>query len=159
MLLSELASTDLTDALLQDRKPSFPPTIWEHMEPGSVWWESVPGTKSLGSVLSTLSEMSLYRHELQKGVQVFVDKAQAFERVLQPTYSMLSSSNGDAEQDLFHPVATATLSLFFIQLDDGLAWSYRMGDQNSNKVASWATTNSEGLRLEDTHFRSEQQSI
>ncbi|KAI5371386.1 hypothetical protein J4E82_009916 [Alternaria postmessia] len=48
---------------------------------------------------------------------------------------------------------------FFIQLDDGLAWSHRMGDQNSNTVASWATANSEGLRVEDIHFRSERQSL
>ncbi|KNG47518.1 wlm domain-containing protein [Stemphylium lycopersici] len=48
---------------------------------------------------------------------------------------------------------------FFIQLDDGLAWSHRMGDQNSNAVASWATANAQGLRVEDIHFRSERQSL
>lgn len=124
MLLSELASTDLTDALLQDREPSFPPTIWEHMEPGSVWWESISGTKSLGSVLSTLSEMSIYHHRLQNGIEICVDKVQAFERALQPTYSMLASPNGDAEQDLFHPVATASLSLVRCFQHAGLIYLY-----------------------------------
>jgi hypothetical protein len=51
------------------------------------------------------------------------------------------------------------LTQFFIQLDDGLAWSHRMGDQNANTVASWALANSKGLRVEDIHFRSERQSL
>lgn len=48
---------------------------------------------------------------------------------------------------------------FFIQLDDGLVWSHRMGDQNSNTVASWATANSIHLSVEEIHFRSERQSL
>ncbi|KAH7095525.1 hypothetical protein FB567DRAFT_31896 [Paraphoma chrysanthemicola] len=48
---------------------------------------------------------------------------------------------------------------YFIQLDDGLAWSHRMGDQNANTVASWATANSNGLTVKDIHFRSERQSL
>lgn len=59
MLLSEFASTDLTDALLQDRPPSFPAIVWNCMEARSVWWQTVPGSTSLGSVLSILADMSL----------------------------------------------------------------------------------------------------
>ncbi len=124
MLLSELASTDLTDALLQDRKPSFPATIWEHMESGSVWWESVPGTKSLGSVLSTLAEMGFYRHELQNGAEVSVERVEAFERALQPAYSMLACPDGDAGQDLLYTVATASLSLVRCFQHAGLIYLY-----------------------------------
>ncbi|CAG7561884.1 unnamed protein product [Fusarium equiseti] len=64
---------------------------------------------------------------------------------------------------------------FFIQLDDGLHWSHRMGDQNSNEVAckplitatnptltdssAWETANDKGLTIEDLYFRSERQSL
>ncbi|KAG9196824.1 hypothetical protein G6514_003946 [Epicoccum nigrum] len=48
---------------------------------------------------------------------------------------------------------------YFIQLDDGLAWSHRMGDQNANTVASWATADSKNLKIADIHFRSERQSL
>jgi hypothetical protein len=129
MLLSELASTDLTDALLQDRRPSFPAIIWRHMEAGSVWWESVPGTNSLGSVLFTMAEMSFYRHKLQNGTDACVQKEQAFERALQPTYSMLdyaaeSCPGGDVGKQLFHPVATASLSLIRAFQHAGLIYLY-----------------------------------
>lgn len=50
-------------------------------------------------------------------------------------------------------------SQFFIQLDDGLHWSHRMGDQNSQQVASWATADSTNLKIEEIHFRSERQSL
>ncbi|KAH6969237.1 hypothetical protein DER45DRAFT_497425 [Fusarium avenaceum] len=48
---------------------------------------------------------------------------------------------------------------FFIQLDDGLHWSHRMGDQSSNEVASWESANNKGLTIEDLYFRSERQSL
>jgi hypothetical protein len=48
---------------------------------------------------------------------------------------------------------------YFIQLDDGLAWSHRMGDQNSLSVASWATADSKNLTINEIHFRSERQSL
>jgi hypothetical protein len=129
MLLSEMASTDLTDALLQDRKPSFSITIWELMEVGSVWWESVPGTPSLGSVLSTLAAMSFYRQELQNGADACIDEAQAFERALQPTYSMLDptlarNAGTEAETDIYHPAATAAHSLFRAFQHAGLIYLY-----------------------------------
>ncbi|EKG14212.1 hypothetical protein MPH_08587 [Macrophomina phaseolina MS6] len=48
---------------------------------------------------------------------------------------------------------------FFIQIDDGLHWSHRMGDQKGQEVASWAAANSAGLKLEEIYFRSERQSL
>ncbi|KAK7187854.1 hypothetical protein DPSP01_010899 [Paraphaeosphaeria sporulosa] len=49
---------------------------------------------------------------------------------------------------------------FFIQLDDGLHWSHRMGDEkNVNQVASWANANSKDLTIDEIHFRSERQSL
>ncbi|KAL3430196.1 hypothetical protein BDV09DRAFT_189470 [Aspergillus tetrazonus] len=48
---------------------------------------------------------------------------------------------------------------YFIQLDDGLHWSHRMGDQAGTEVASWATANSKGLTIDEIHFRSERQSL
>jgi hypothetical protein len=52
-----------------------------------------------------------------------------------------------------------TRNNFFIQLDDGLHWSPRMGDQSSAEVASWEKANSTGLTVEEIHFRSERQSL
>lgn len=48
---------------------------------------------------------------------------------------------------------------FFLQLDSGLPWSTRMGPQDGTQVASWETADSEGLKIEDLHFRSERQSL
>ncbi|KAK3179131.1 hypothetical protein K4F52_009377 [Lecanicillium sp. MT-2017a] len=52
-----------------------------------------------------------------------------------------------------------TRNNFFIQLDDGLHWSHRMGDQQGYEEASWATARSSGLRVEEIHFRSERQTL
>ncbi|KAF7451539.1 Fungal-trans-2 multi-domain protein [Pyrenophora tritici-repentis] len=128
MLLSELASTDLTDALLQDRRPSFPITIWEHMEESSVWWDTVPGTKSLTSVFCTLAEMSFYRHGQQNGAEACVEKVKSFERALEPTYPMMDyttgSYSGDAGKELFDPGVTASLSLVRAFQHAGLIYLY-----------------------------------
>ncbi|KAJ5421409.1 Protein of unknown function DUF3445 [Penicillium cf. griseofulvum] len=48
---------------------------------------------------------------------------------------------------------------FFIQLDDGLHWSHRMGDQQGTEVASWATANGKDLTIDEIHFRSERQTL
>lgn len=126
MLLSELASTDLTDALLHDRRPSFPVAVWYEMESGSVWWESLPGTKSLGTVLGTMAELSFYRHKLLDGTEVSNGKIQAFERSLQPVYSMLDShTDPNTKKDHLNPVATASLSLNRAFQHAGLIYLYR----------------------------------
>ncbi|RMZ70516.1 fungal zinc cluster transcription factor [Pyrenophora seminiperda CCB06] len=129
MLLSELASTDLTDALLQDRRPSFPTTIWEHMDASSVWWDTVPGTKSLTSVFCTMAGMSFYRHERQNGAEACVEKVKAFERALEPAYPMMDYtaerySVGNAGKEPFDPGVTATLSLVRAFQHAGLIYLY-----------------------------------
>ncbi|KAF2850212.1 hypothetical protein T440DRAFT_489795 [Plenodomus tracheiphilus IPT5] len=129
MLLSELASTDLTDALLQSRRPSFPAMIWERMEIRSVWWEHIPGTVSLGAIFLTMAEMSFYHHELQNGAEATNDKTRAFERALQPTYSTLeyisnSSFENVAEKEPFDPGSAASLSLVRAFQHAGLIYLY-----------------------------------
>ncbi|KAF9888172.1 hypothetical protein FE257_009167 [Aspergillus nanangensis] len=57
------------------------------------------------------------------------------------------------------PDRPVTRNNFFIQLDDGLHWSHRMGDQSGTEVASWATANSKGLKVDEIHFRSERQTL
>lgn len=131
MLLSEFASTDLTDALLQDRPPSFPAIVWNCMEARSVWWQTVPGSTSLGSVLSILADMSFYRHRLKNGADLCPDQVQAFERALQPTNPALdptteseSDSSGDADEALLSPSLTASLSLILAFQHAGLIYLY-----------------------------------
>ena len=129
MLLSEMASTDLTDALLQDRPPSFPATIWNYMEAGSVWWETVPRSRTLASVFSTMAEMSFYRHKLQNGADFCIDQAQAFERALQsacPTldHTTESCTNGDVETALSHHTVAASLSLIIAFQHAALIYLY-----------------------------------
>jgi hypothetical protein len=129
MLLSELASTDLTDALLQSRKPSFPVEIWKIMETTSVWWDSVPGTTSLGSVLYLLADMSFYHHALQNGGNLCNKKAQVFERALQATHPMLDYTDESNPgkllgKNILHPVARASLSLVRAFQYAGLIYLY-----------------------------------
>ncbi|KAK5189190.1 hypothetical protein LTR92_010822 [Exophiala xenobiotica] len=57
------------------------------------------------------------------------------------------------------PEKPVTRNNFFIQLDDGLHWSHRMGDQNGSEVASWEKSDSTNLRVEEIHFRSERQTL
>ncbi|KAF4305565.1 hypothetical protein GTA08_BOTSDO06176 [Botryosphaeria dothidea] len=57
------------------------------------------------------------------------------------------------------PEKAVTRNNFFIQIDDGLHWSHRMGDQNGDEVASWATADSADLKLEEIYFRSERQTL
>ncbi|KAI1612637.1 hypothetical protein EDD37DRAFT_656834 [Exophiala viscosa] len=52
-----------------------------------------------------------------------------------------------------------TRNNFFIQLDDGLHWSHRMGDQDGSEVASWERSDSTNLHVEEVHFRSERQTL
>ncbi|USP73083.1 hypothetical protein yc1106_00357 [Curvularia clavata] len=129
MLLSEMASTDLTDALLQDRPPSFPATIWNYMEAGSVWWETVPGSRTLASVFSTMAEMSFYRHKIQNGEEFCIDQVQAFERALQPSYPTTddateSGTSGDKGTALSEPTIAASLSLIIAFQHAALIYLY-----------------------------------
>jgi hypothetical protein len=130
MLLSELASTDLTDSMLQDRKPSFPINIWKQMDSGSVWWESLPGTKSLAAIFETMAEMCFYRHGILHGEEANNEKLLRFEHSLQPAYSMLEVCSDDVtELNTKHnppnPAAMASLSLNRTFQHAGLIYLYR----------------------------------
>jgi hypothetical protein len=130
MLLSEFASTDLTDALLQGRKPSFPAEIWDKMEPCSVWWESSSGTKSLATVLATMAAMATYHREIRDGANACSGTIQAFERALQPSYTMLDLSKDTNAQeesacDLSDATAASSLSLYRAFQHAGLIYLYR----------------------------------
>jgi hypothetical protein len=129
MLLSELASTDLTDSMLQDRKPSFPASIWSKMDTGSVWWESLPGTKPLAAILETMAEMCFYRCGLLDGKELETGMLLDFERSLQPVYSMLEYCSNDVtradfEHDTHSPAAVASLSLNRSFQHTGLIYLY-----------------------------------
>jgi hypothetical protein len=129
MLLSELASTDLTDALLQDRPPSFSASVWEHMDAECVWWDNVHAETSLGSVFSIMAEMSSYRNGLRSGAPACNDKTQAFERALQPNppnseYTGSPTLEDTPERNICHPVKTASLSLVRAFQHTGLIYLY-----------------------------------
>lgn len=118
MLLSEFASTDLTEAMMQGRKTRFPASIWSKMEPGSVWWESPVGKLSLATVLGTMSEISAYRQDLEEGGDPCNERVQAFEKALQPSYSMLEYSvvehtPTESKCDLFDAVSSSSLNRSF----------------------------------------------
>jgi hypothetical protein len=129
MLLSEMASTDLTDAILQGRRPSFPSQIWTQMESGSVWWECVPSATSLGSVLSILAEMSYYHYTLQNGGNARSATIHDFERTLQASETKpdvireASTENGVGSHAL-RPAATASLCLIRAFQHTGLIYLY-----------------------------------
>ncbi|KAK7187852.1 C6 finger domain-containing protein [Paraphaeosphaeria sporulosa] len=116
MLLSEFASTDLTEAMMQDRRTRFPSVIWARMEPGSVWWESPLGNRSLATVLGTMADMTSYRQDVKEGTEPCNEMIQAFERALQPSFSMLEHSAEEQKPlglkcDLFDAVTASSLSL------------------------------------------------
>lgn len=131
MLMSEMASTDLTDALLHSRRPNFPARVWDIMEPGSVWWETAAGTPSLGSVLRILSGMSAYQSDIQDGAEPNNEEVRAFERALQPSYTMMdyewaspTSDKTVPTSEQFDPTTTACLSLIRAFQHAGLIYLY-----------------------------------
>lgn len=88
VLLAEFATTDLIEASLRHRRPSFPPSIWTQIEEGPVWWDNSRNSAgSLATVFATLAEMVSMLHEDQGGLTT--DRIMQFERTLQPTFSIL----------------------------------------------------------------------
>ncbi|KAL1849554.1 hypothetical protein Plec18170_007462 [Paecilomyces lecythidis] len=57
------------------------------------------------------------------------------------------------------PEKPVTRNNYFIQLDDGLHWSHRMGKQDGGDIASWATSDNSNLTVQELHFRSERQTL
>ncbi|KAI0007140.1 fungal-specific transcription factor domain-containing protein [Xylariaceae sp. FL0662B] len=92
LLLSEFASTDLTDALLQGRAPAFPAIIWEKIQSKPVWWETTSyGTSSLASIFGTMAEMGFYSQYIRDGYEICKEKVLEFESALLPAWSTLEA--------------------------------------------------------------------
>ncbi|KAL6247971.1 hypothetical protein RBB50_005319 [Rhinocladiella similis] len=92
MLLSEFATTDLTNALLHGTPPSFPSTTWEMMDMNAVWWEKTPsGMESFASMFKKMSELATYHDLVSLGQHEFsVHRIKDFEADLRPGYASIS---------------------------------------------------------------------
>ncbi|KAJ4360017.1 uncharacterized protein N0V89_000576 [Didymosphaeria variabile] len=94
-----------------------------------------------------------YQEKLMKSMNRFFARMTPEQPVIRNNVSALSITSLSSTR-------THNLLKFFIQLDDGLHWSHRMGDEkNVDQVASWATANSKDLTIDEIHFRSERQSL
>lgn len=99
MLLSEFASTDLTRALLDDRPPCFPASIWLDIERGPVWWEKQTYGITLAAVFRTMAQLAFYRHSIQNGdEELDIEKVRDFERCLQPSFQVLNLDHFDCPE-------------------------------------------------------------
>lgn len=94
MLLSEFATTDVTNALLQGRVPCFPPTAWDVMDPDAVWWDkSSVGMESFDAIFKKMAELAFYRDLVERDPSLLtMEKVQEFEAGLRPAYATMASS-------------------------------------------------------------------
>ena len=98
MLLSEFASAELTAAVIQGRRPSFAPAVWDTIDQGSVWWGRDPmGRCSLASVFKEMSGIAFYLDDTAHGLQeLSMDQVRIFEHALRPVYAPLSVQDLDS---------------------------------------------------------------
>lgn len=94
MLLSEFATTDVTNALLQGRVPCFPPTAWDVMDPDAVWWDkSSVGMESFDTIFKKMAELAFYRDLVERDPSLLtMEKVQEFEAGLRPAYATMASN-------------------------------------------------------------------
>lgn len=94
MLLSEFATTDVTNALLQGRVPCFPPTVWDVMDPDAVWWDkSSVGMESFDAIFKKMAELAFYRDLVERDPSLLtMEKVQEFEAGLRPAYATMASN-------------------------------------------------------------------
>ncbi|RGP74737.1 c6 finger [Fusarium sporotrichioides] len=92
MMLSEFATTDLTRAILTGQPPSFPPSIWEVVDRGPVWWgRDTQGYCSLSTVFQEVSSMAFYIQSTTSLTEEFsIERIRVFEAALRPTYAPLT---------------------------------------------------------------------
>lgn len=92
MLLSEFATTDLTDVVLHGGSPCFLSTVWDLMDCDAVWWDRpILNTESLASVLKKLSELAFYKESIESGNQeLSINVVREFEESLRPTYAAIT---------------------------------------------------------------------
>ncbi|KAH7159555.1 fungal-specific transcription factor domain-containing protein [Dactylonectria estremocensis] len=101
LLLSEFLSADLGTAILKGRVPSFPPSVWESINKGPVWWgQDTHGRHSLSAVFREISSMAFYLDATSTMREDFsISRIREFEAALQPIYAPL------AVEDLDSPVS------------------------------------------------------
>ena len=94
MLLSEFATTDVTNALLQGRVPCFPSDVWDMMDPEAVWWDKAAfGMESFDTIFKKMADLARYRDLVQKDPSEFsMEKVQAFESGFRPGYATMEST-------------------------------------------------------------------
>ncbi|KAI5458672.1 fungal-specific transcription factor domain-containing protein [Mariannaea sp. PMI_226] len=104
LLLSEFASADLATAMLKGRPPSFPPTIWDGVDKGPVWWgQDSLGRHSLSAVFREMSSMAFYVDSISTMQDEFsIARIRQFEAALQPIYAPI------AVEDLDSPCSEVT---------------------------------------------------
>ncbi|KAK5453396.1 hypothetical protein LTS15_006581 [Exophiala xenobiotica] len=102
MLLSEFATTSLTNTLLHGTPPSFPPHVWETMDMNAVWWENTPpGMETFASIFRKMSELAAYQDLVSSGKQDFsIERIKKFEADLRPGYASISPIELADREDL-----------------------------------------------------------
>lgn len=133
MLLSALVSTDLTNAVLHGRRPSFPGAVWQYFDTGTVWWyEDQSHSRSLASVCGSLSRTAFYFATVQDGsVEFSLDKVKELEKSLQPSYqaidveSLLEEHDGEIRPKTASACTIDSDALFRAFQHAGLIFLYR----------------------------------
>lgn len=138
LLLSEFASADLATAMLKGRPPAFPPSVWDCVDDGPVWWgRDSLGRHSLSAVFREIASMAFHVDALARSADEFsLATIRQFEAALQPMYAPIAVENLDepaspattttppptAEQDLEATHAYALIRTF---QHAGLIYLYR----------------------------------
>ncbi|KAL1592272.1 hypothetical protein SLS60_011349 [Paraconiothyrium brasiliense] len=128
-----------------------------HLDAGAVclpgFWRLKEKFKMSLDTLHIEAGVPHYQEKLMKSMNRFFARMTPEQPVIRNNVSSLS---------MIFPlrIIAHAFMKFFIQLDNGLHWSHRMGDEkNVDQVASWATANSKDLTIDEIHFRSERQSL
>ncbi|KAF7551763.1 hypothetical protein G7Z17_g4783 [Cylindrodendrum hubeiense] len=98
LLLTEFLSADLGTSILKGRPPSFPPTVWESINKGPVWWgKDSFGRHSLSAVFREISSMAFYLDATSCMREEFsISRIRQFEAALQPIYAPLAVEDLDS---------------------------------------------------------------
>ena len=127
MLLSEFATSDLTSAVIQNRAPSFPSTIWHTMSSEHAWWKSSGhGTVSLPATFAIFAEISALVQNTADRNDNVQDIIRGLELALRPSFPVIEDlelapdfEDADAQQQ-----AIASQSLYRAFQHAGLIYLY-----------------------------------
>lgn len=91
LLLSEFATTDMTNALLHGKVPCFPSEVWDIMDEDASWWESsASGLESYATIFKKMSDLARYRALIDESPEEFsIEKVREFENRLRPAYATM----------------------------------------------------------------------